>query len=184
MGKGNTKKKKYMATKEENNLSISNMVDIQAEAYYRALKRIEQEKLESNQKIDNKKKQKWYIDILLLLNILICPWKINKHFKINNRIYDNLLVVFVSGGLQLLGTLLWLIGFSSFMVLVDKIKNIQVVIIAFIIGIFSFFYGGIFIIAGDGLSKEQDSNKIYAYSAGILALISCVVSIISLVQNW
>lgn len=54
----------------------------------------------------------------------------------------------------------------------------------FFIGIFLFFFGGIFIIAGDGFSKERDSNKIYAYSAGILALISCVVSIISLVQNW
>lgn len=119
-------------TKDEKNLFISNMVDIQAEAYYKALKRIEQEKLESNQRIDNKKKGKWYIEILLLLNILICPWKINKHFRINNQIYDNLLVVFVSGGLQLLGTVLWFIGLSSFMVMVDKIKNVQQVIICFL----------------------------------------------------
>lgn len=184
MGKGNTKKKKYTATKDENNLIISNMVDIQAEAYYRALKRIEQEKLQSNQRINNKKKKKWYIDLLLLLNVLFFPWKINKHFKINNQIYDNILVGFVSSGLQLLGTIVWVIGLLSFMVMIDKIKNIQEVIITFYIGIVSLFFGGIFIIAGDGFSKEQDSNKIYAYSAGILALISCVVSIISLVQNW
>lgn len=40
--------------------------------------------------------------------------------------------------------------------------------------------GSVFIVAGNEFSKVTDSNKIYAYSASILAVISCIVAIISL----
>lgn len=38
----------------------------------------------------------------------------------------------------------------------------------------------IFILAGGAFEKETDSNKIYAYSASIIALVSCIVSILAL----
>ena len=41
--------------------------------------------------------------------------------------------------------------------------------------------GAIFILAAGAFEKETDSNKIYAYSASIIALVSCIVSIIALV---
>ena len=40
--------------------------------------------------------------------------------------------------------------------------------------------GSIFILAGGEFEKETDSNKIYSYSASIIALVSCIVSIIAL----
>lgn len=40
--------------------------------------------------------------------------------------------------------------------------------------------GSILFLGGKEFSKENDSNKIYAYSACIIALISCVVGIITL----
>ena len=42
--------------------------------------------------------------------------------------------------------------------------------------------GSIFILAGGEFEKETDSNKIYAYSASIIALVSCIVSIIALLK--
>ena len=42
--------------------------------------------------------------------------------------------------------------------------------------------GSIFILAGGEFEKETDNNKIYAYSASIIALVSCIVSIIALLK--
>lgn len=49
-------------------------------------------------------------------------------------------------------------------------------------GILSLTLGSIFILAGSAFSKEIDSNKIYAYSASVIALISCMISIIALLK--
>lgn len=43
--------------------------------------------------------------------------------------------------------------------------------------------GSIFILAGNAFGKETNSEKIYAYSASILALISCIVSILALMRT-
>ena len=37
------------------------------------------------------------------------------------------------------------------------------------------------IISGRAFNEEQDSMKIYAYSASIIALVSCIVSIVALI---
>lgn len=54
-----------------------------------------------------------------------------------------------------------------------------------IIGVGSFslvilLFGSIFILAAGVFEKETDSNKIYAYSASVIALVSCIVSIVAL----
>lgn len=41
--------------------------------------------------------------------------------------------------------------------------------------------GSVFVLASETFKKETDSNKIYAYSGSIIALIGCVISIITLV---
>ncbi len=41
-------------------------------------------------------------------------------------------------------------------------------------------YEIVILLAGGEFEKETDSNKIYAYSASIIALVSCIVSIIAL----
>lgn len=46
----------------------------------------------------------------------------------------------------------------------------------------SLFIGSALILAGKEFAKETDSNQIYAYSASVIALISCVVSIIALLK--
>lgn len=50
--------------------------------------------------------------------------------------------------------------------------------------VFSFFIqlvGSFMIISGKAFNEEQDSMKIYAYSASIIALVSCIVSIVTLI---
>lgn len=55
-----------------------------------------------------------------------------------------------------------------------EIMNVTFVVI------FSLFLGSTFVLAGEEFGKETDSNKIYAYSASIIALISSVVGIIAM----
>ncbi len=56
-------------------------------------------------------------------------------------------------------------------------------IVVIVIGIVLMLFGSLFLQAGKGFSKESDSNKIYAYSASILALASCVVGVIALFKS-
>lgn len=48
------------------------MIEIQAEAYYRVLKRIEDEKVKEDEQKLEKKKYKWYENIFFILNV--CLW--------------------------------------------------------------------------------------------------------------
>lgn len=41
--------------------------------------------------------------------------------------------------------------------------------------------GSAFILAGKAFERETESNKIYAYSASIFALISCIITIITMI---
>ena len=164
-------------------MSREQMIEIQAEAYYRALRRMENDKVKADEEKSGKQKYKWYEESLFLLNVFLWPWKINKRFSVSNRIYDSIPVLFVSGILRFVGGCMWLIGLVGF---VNEIYNIAVYrrlndflgtgAIAFVL----LLLGSIFILAGGEFEKETDSNKIYAYSASIIALVSCIVSIIAL----
>lgn len=171
-------KKEYLKN-ENHNVSQDKIIEMHAEAYYRALKRIEQEK----SKVQEKKKDKWFIDLLFMLNVFFWPWKINKRFRINNGIYDSLLILFVSGVLYVFGFLIWLFSMVEIILEFEQMINegiSSVSITTIFILILMLFLGSTFSLAGREFNKETDSNKIYAFSACVIALISCVVSIITL----
>ena len=184
MSRRKIKQPKQLSIKcESNNLSQEQMIEMHAEAYYRALKRIEDEKAKDDQQKPEKRKYKWYEEVLLYLNIFLWPWKINKRFSINNRIYDSIPVLFVSGVLRFVGGLMWLIGlvgfgFQIYSLVMRRVTNdfLGIIAISFVL----LAMGSMFILAGGEFEKETDSNKIYAYSASIIALVSCIVSIIAL----
>lgn len=186
MGKRNNKSSQRQIIKYEyNNISQDRMIEIYAEAYYRALKKVELEKSDANESVIKKKKDKWYINMLFVLNVLFWPWKINRRFNINNRIYDSILVLFVSGALQVVGVLIWLFGILAIIYEICQMIKVgisNVLVTTFSVGILSVFLGSTFVLASREFSKEVDSNKIYAYSACVIALISCVVSIIALLK--
>lgn len=185
MSRRKTKKQKQHIVKyESNNISQEQMIEIQAEAYYRALKRIEDEKSKEDKQKPEIPKKKWHERILFFLNVCLWPWKINKRFNVSNRIYDSIPVMFVSFVLRLTGGIMWLVGMVG---LVTAVYNLIVYrVFKDIVGVGPFslvilLFGAIFILAADAFEKETDSNKIYAYSASIIALVSCIVSIIALV---
>lgn len=185
MSRRKTKKQKQQIVKyESSNISQEQMIEIQAEAYYRALKRIEDEKSKEDEQKPEIPKKKWHERILFFLNVCLWPWKINKRFNVSNRIYDSIPVMFVSFVLRLTGGIMWFVGMVG---LVTAVYNLIVYrVFKDIVGAGSFslvilLLGAIFILAADAFEKETDSNKIYAYSASIIALVSCIVSIIALV---
>lgn len=186
MGNRKTKKHKEQIVKEKsNNVFQDQMIEIHTEAYYRALKRIEQEKEQEKEQTQDKKKDKWYLKLLFMLNVVIWPWKINKRFSINKRLYDNLLVLFVTGVLQIVGFLLWFFGgLASVVEICQMVKGgiSSAAITTFSIVLFMLVLGSTFVLAGKEFNKETDSNKIYAFSACVIALISCVVAIITLIK--
>ena len=185
MSKRRSKKNKEQIVRYESScISQEKMIEIQAEAYYRALKRIENEKNESDEQNNEKKKYKWYEEIQFILNVLLWPWRINKKFNVSDRVYDSILVLFVWGVLKFIGGVMWIVGVIAFIGMLWQIITIGFVnefISTIPIVIISLLLGSVFVLAGDAFSKETDSNKIYAYSASIIALISCIVSIIAMI---
>lgn len=82
MSKRKSKNKEQILKYESSNISQEKMIEIQAEAYYRALKRIEAEKTKDDEQKHEKKKYKWYENILFVVNVLFWPWKINNKQEI------------------------------------------------------------------------------------------------------
>ena len=165
--------------------SKDELVNIQTEAYYRAMKRIEKEKekkiLEEKQKLDKIKKEKWYINLLFFMNTIFWPFKIHKRFKINEHVYDNLLLVAVSLMLEVAGGLCWLFGILITVgcaIFIKSAENLSVLALS----IWGVFLGSFLIISGNEFSKESDSSKIYAYSASIFAFASCIIGMIALMK--
>ena len=179
---------------QQNNLSLFvGTVDekILTQAIVNAHQIIEENRrtTEEKSKVSNKKidQEKWYIKFLFILNVLCFPWKINKRFTINNQIYDSILVLFVSLVLRLVGAMVWfigicVIGYDVVLLCQGTVGDAFVGILG--VGILSMMFGSLFTLAGDEFSKVSDSNRIYAYSASIIALISCVVAIVSLIKQF
>ena len=85
--------------------------------------------------------------------------------------------------MEFIGVLAWFFGifyfgYNVYQLIVGKfdLSNLN----STLIGILGMMIGSILLLGGKEFSKENDSNKIYAYSASIIALISCVVGIIAL----
>lgn len=164
--------------------SDKKMVKIYAEAYYQAMKRYNAE-IEAKEKEKNHNDESVWDGILFGLNILLFPWKINKKFKINNKIYDSILVLIITMMFTISGTFLWVAG--MYMVITTIVQVFQGDISTasmstnFAMSTLLISTGSVLIISGNEFSKVTDSNKIYAYSASILAAVSCMLAIISLV---
>jgi len=192
MGKKKHSTKAQKIQEHQRNLNVSANI-IEEKVLTRAIVEVNQI-IEENRgsvekaKVSNKKKdkEKWYINLLLILNVLCFPWKINKRFTINNQIYDSILVLFVSLVLGFVGTIVWLVGICAIgydVVLLCQGARVDALVGMLAIGLLAMVFGSIFILAGDEFSKVSDSNRIYAYSASIIALISCVVAIASLIKQ-
>lgn len=160
---------------EHSNMSEEKFIEIQAEAYYRALKRIEEECIK--EEVVEKRTYTFWETVVYLLNVIFVPWKINKKFKLN-RVYDSLLVLIISSTLQIIGSIMWVTGVV--IVINAIVPFVSGISLEICYGLLPILFGSIVVISGSEFGKETDSNKIYAYSASIIAIISCIVSIVAI----
>lgn len=178
--------------------SKEQLIEVHAEAYYKALKRIEEEnkKLVEEEKQNiaitktgiNRKKDKWYKKLPFYINFLIFPWGIiKKENIIKKKFYDNVLLLSVAQIMQLLGSIIWCIGavLNCTIIYQTYLGGLQLIFCLYIsIGLLFLVIGANFIIAGQDFETETDSNKIYAYSASILSLISCMISVFTIIISY
>lgn len=169
---------------ETANISEERLVEIYSEAYYRALKRLECEKCAELRNTTNKKKRRWWYSILFILNVLLWPFKINKHFTYNKRIHEDLLTLIISMILTIVGSAMWFLGIVGLIYGWRNLHDFGLSVVSFfIICVILILMGSIFILAGTTFGEERDSNKIYAFSACVLALVSCILSLVSIVKS-
>lgn len=182
-GKNNQKKQSENTAKQSNLMinaipntwSKDQFVELQAEAYYLALKRIEKEK---EDKENTKTKLKLWESVLMFLNIFFFPWVMLGKRGLKKQIYDELLVIPISSLLQVGGTVAWLTGTGGvFLSIIKKIRfNVNSCLFFLLLQLLS----SIMIVSGKAFGEERDSTIIYAYSASFLALVSCIVSIVAI----
>lgn len=139
---------------------------------------IEQVNEGKDEKSDGDKKPHIWEIFLLALNAMFFPFHISKHFKLVDRVHDSFLAGLVSFILWLTGVVLWAGG---------VILLVGFVVKQFWTGIPFLFvpmiFGSLVILAANSFNREKNSERIYAYSASILALLSCIASWIALIVN-
>ena len=110
--------------------------------------------------------------------------KIIKKDQVSSKIYDSILVFIVSYTLMGIGSVLWLLGVIA---VVNALRNILYislsrVIYSILLGIVCNFFGSLTVVSGKKFEDELDSNRIYAFSASIFALISCIAGILAILK--
>lgn len=154
------------------------LIKIQAEAYYRALKRIEQEK--SNEEVKESHKSKWWENVFLLINVWFWPWKINRRFRIKENIADGLLVMVVSGIMKMGGLFLYLFGLISLLGIIVNIYNKQFedIFTYIMFSTISLTIGGIIVISSKDIDSEKNGDRIYAYTSSFMSILAAILAVI------
>lgn len=122
----------------------------------------------------------------ILSKCSIFPWRIRKKFKLKDNIYDNMLTLIISLIMYGIGAVLQLISLVGVIGIISGIGKLQVTALLWIgvIVIYCLFLASVIIISAKQFSNEKDSNKIYAFSSIIIALISCIISTVTFVMQF
>ena len=168
---------------QKDDITKEELIDIYADAYYKALKRIENESKSENEPEHKVKKYEW---VQYFLNVLFFPWKIHEKFKLKDNIYDDMLTLIISLIMYFIGGFLQLVSLGGVIGIINNIGKLQVTVLLWIgvIVIYCLFFASVIIISAKQFSKEKDSNKIYAVSSIIIALISCIISTVAFVMQF
>lgn len=85
-----------------------------------------------------------------------------------------------------IGGFLQLVSLGGVIGIINNIGKLQVTVLLWIgvIVIYCLFFASVIIISAKQFSKEKDSNKIYAVSSIIIALISCIISTVAFVMQF
>ncbi len=171
---------------QKDDITKEELIDIYADAYYKALKRIENESKSENEPEHKVKKYKKYEWVQYFLNVLFFPWKIHEKFKLKDNIYDDMLTLIISLIMYFIGGFLQLVSLGGVIGIINNIGKLQVTVLLWIgvIVIYCLFFASVIIISAKQFSKEKDSNKIYAVSSIIIALISCIISTVAFVMQF
>lgn len=184
-GKKRKAQKKNIQINEITKISMQEVdeekwVCMQAEAYYRAMKRIEAEKDEKL--LETLPDKNFLKQLLYILNFIFWPFKISEKVKFKKGVYNLPIIFAVSVTMWIVGFWAWifgLLGMVYFIITGNFLSNIVIISICFLI----FLIGSMLIVAVQDFEKEEDSNKIYAFSGAFLALASLCVSIVALLNG-
>ncbi|MBQ8625662.1 MAG: hypothetical protein IJ419_05855 [Agathobacter sp.] len=183
MGKKRKKNKNKNKSETCNAFSRKELIDIHAEAYYKALKKIEEEN-KPNQPEAEKTNKSLKERIGIILSVTFTPFRVKIGDANQNDMTHGVFAFITSFAMYVIGWMLWLFaiilsGVSVFEV-VQMIVEIWVLCIVLPMAVVMMMLGGMFIIAGKELERETDGAKIMLYAANILALVSVVVAVVSL----
>lgn len=144
-------------------------------------------KTKGNEKLDeiSPLKYKCYENILFVINFLFMPWKISKKFKIKNKIYDDLIIISIYFMMSAIGIFLYIIGIFGVCKIIKLICTFKFsqITYEFVIALFGLFFGSINVVSAKQLLNEKDTDKIYAFSAIMVSVFSCIISFIVLIKD-
>lgn len=102
----------------------------------------------------------------------VFPFFLYKDKRIKRNAHDHVLLLVIELLLMTVGLVLWIFGPT---LVVYSIIHKEVAAIS--VGLLIWMFGSLFITAAKSFDRENDSMKIYAYSASILALASFITSL-------
>lgn len=165
------------------NFSSIDYVEIQSEAYYRALKRIEKERNETKrlhrQGLGKERHSKKEI-ACLILNFAFRPRHLQKISKTN--IADSLLNIIMASFFLLIGYSMRILGFivAVYTIYESFSSGVTMKILYIVWCVAVLILGGFFIAASIEIENEKNYEKLYTYSASIMAVFAVIISSVAL----
>ena len=179
--KGNRERTAINIQSSNSCFSNEEMIEIYSESYYKALKRIEEEKTIGKEE----KKISILIKILYMLNFFIWPFYISKKFQTHDSFADGILVVLLSWIFSVAGIGLWGLSLVWIIVCIVCVCEHSITLmegcIGILLGVLLDMFGGMLWQANKEIFKETDSTKIHMCTGSFMAILGVIVAIISLV---
>ena len=186
------RKRKIKYSKRMSRLEKENLIEIQAEAYYRALKRIDKENhsLEESVAINQKEQRTKKQALLVILKLIFIPRKLSAELKSSNfadnflSLLASIIIGIIGAGLRLCAMLLLIVG--AWKLHIDCIAtNADTSMWIAALDYFAFsillaLIGSFFTITGKELSEMKDTEKLYAYTSGIMGVLALIAAVISI----
>lgn len=167
--------------------SRDEMIEMQAEAYCRALEMAEDRKKKKYDEVKERAKNiKFEEKIKFVFWMIFLPNKAKEKAglreDITNGLFTLISSIVVAGSGHVIRFFASVFFIGSIILAATNSILLRDFIIILPITIFSFIFGAIMILSGQEIAQERDPAKITVYSAGVFALISMIISMISLLK--
>jgi len=183
--KRRVKKAEVQPQRMMNNITEDRFLQLQTQAFYDAMKKIEEEKNTVTEVKIEKMSMLQNIGFMLLL--IIWPNKAKEKYDLRDDITNGVFSMISSIIMWLIGNAIklfaFLVFFADIYCVAVKVINIGIFIVFLFGAFFMGMIGSMFVLSSEEIANERNNSVIMSYTSNIFAAVGIVVAVVAIVLS-